>query len=66
MLTMLVSAPSAWSGYSGRALCNANYNGNLTAGTENNNENGVRPVASKNRPWVMLNYRGVRSVCLGW
>lgn len=47
MLTMLVSAPSAWSGYSGRALCNANYNGNLTAGTENNNENGVRPVASK-------------------
>lgn len=44
MLTMLVSAPSAWSGYSGRALCAASYRGNLTAGTEYTSEYGVRPV----------------------
>lgn len=51
MLTMLVSAPSAWAGSSGtnsgRTVCNANYNGNLSSATEDNNENGVRPVASK-------------------
>ena len=39
-----VSAPSAWSGYSGRALCLAYYDGDLGSATEDINARGVRPV----------------------